>query len=64
MRHLFDGEIAKHQTTLAAYEKAKKFAFLEEELSEENGLLTPTQKVRRREVVKRYADAIEAMYAR
>ncbi len=63
-RQLFEAEINLHQTRLAAYEKVKKFAFLEEELSEDNGLLTPTQKVRRREVNRVYKDAIDAMYQR
>ena len=28
----------------------------------DNGMLTPSQKVKRREVMKRYGDAIEALY--
>ena len=59
---LFKREINSRQAHLAAYEKAHQFAFLPEELSEDNGLLTPTQKVRRRQVCARYADLIEGMY--
>ncbi|MDQ7007604.1 MAG: long-chain fatty acid--CoA ligase [Acidobacteriota bacterium] len=62
VRDLFRREINSRQAHLAAYEKAHQFAFLPEELTEENGLLTPTQKVRRRQVCARYADLIEGMY--
>jgi long-chain acyl-CoA synthetase len=47
---------------LAAYEKIKKIAVLEREFSLAEGEITPTLKVRRREVEKRYRDAIEKMY--
>lgn len=62
VRELYRGEINHLQAHLAAYEKAHQFAFLPEELTEENGLLTPTQKVRRRELAKRYAALIDDMY--
>ncbi len=62
VRHHYEQEIGRLQSGVAAFEKAKKFAFLEEELSEDNGMLTPTQKVRRREVNKQYKDTIDNMY--
>jgi len=40
----------------------KRFALIPDELSIESGLLTPTLKIRRPEVRKAYADAIEALY--
>ncbi len=47
---------------LASYEQIKKHAVLPLMLSIEDGTLTPTLKVKRREVEKQYADLIEGMY--
>jgi long-chain acyl-CoA synthetase len=47
---------------LAPYERPKKFTLLDHELTQESGELTPTQKIKRKEIVTRYADAIERMY--
>ena len=47
---------------LARYEQIRKFAILPAELSVDGGELTPTLKVKRREVDRKYADVIEAMY--
>jgi long-chain acyl-CoA synthetase len=47
----------------ARFEQIKKFAILPRELSIEAGELTPTLKVKRREVERRYADVLDALYA-
>jgi long-chain acyl-CoA synthetase len=47
---------------LARYEQIRRFAILPAELSVEGGELTPTLKVKRREVDRKYADVLEAMY--
>lgn len=62
VRELIESEIRRLQSNLAVFEKVRKFEFLQDDLTEENGLLTPTQKVRRTELVKRYQDLIEGMY--
>ena len=49
--------------SLAQFEKVKKFALLEHELTVENGELTPTLKVRRRIVDEKYRDIIDRLYA-
>ncbi|HEY6462915.1 MAG TPA: AMP-binding protein, partial [Polyangiaceae bacterium] len=48
---------------LARYEQIRRFAILPREFSVDGGELTPTLKVKRREVDRKYADVIEAMYA-
>ena len=48
---------------LARYEQVKKIALLPQELSVETGELTPTLKLKRRVILERHRDAIEALYA-
>jgi long-chain acyl-CoA synthetase len=48
---------------LASYETPKKFALLPEELTEENGFLTPSLKVKRRLVEERFRELIDRLYA-
>lgn len=47
---------------LASYERPKKLALLEEEFTVENGLMTPTLKVKRRELRERLGDVIDSLY--
>jgi long-chain acyl-CoA synthetase len=48
---------------LSQYEKVKKIAILENELTVDGGELTPTLKVKRRVVDEKYKDTIEKIYA-
>jgi long-chain acyl-CoA synthetase len=48
---------------LASFETPKKFALLPEELTEENGFLTPSLKIKRRVVNERFEGLIDALYA-
>ncbi len=48
---------------LAKFETPKKVLLLEDDFTIENGELTPTLKVKRREVEKRYKAQIDAVYA-
>jgi long-chain acyl-CoA synthetase len=60
---LFERQIAGLTTELAQYERVKKVALLENELTIEGGELTPTLKVKRRVVDEKYRDLIDALYA-
>lgn len=58
---LIDAELQEKNTELASYETIKKFRLVEE-FTIENGLLTPTMKVKRNVAMERYEDLIEGMY--
>jgi len=53
------GEINKNLTLL---EKIKKFHLISESFSIENGLLTPTMKVKRNKVIEKYKNILESFY--
>jgi long-chain acyl-CoA synthetase len=55
--------VQKVNTELASYESIKKFTVLDEDFTIENGLLTPTLKMKRKKITERYSTQIEAMYA-
>jgi long-chain acyl-CoA synthetase len=46
----------------AHYETVKKFKLVADEWSVESGELTPTLKVKRKVVEKKYADLIDSIY--
>lgn len=47
---------------LAKFESLKKFAILPKDLTQEDDELTPTLKVKRKNITKKYKDLIESMY--
>jgi long-chain acyl-CoA synthetase len=59
---LFERQIEKLTANFARYEKVKKIALLEKELTIEGGELTPTLKVKRRIIDEKYRDVIERLY--
>jgi len=61
---LFQTEIDRINADLAPFEKIKRFTLLDRELSQEQGELTPTLKVRRRVISQRFASQIESLYTR
>jgi len=48
---------------LAPFEQVRKFTILDHEFTQQAGHLTPSLKVKRREVYQRYWELLEAMYA-
>lgn len=59
---LYSERLAKFNARLPSYETIKKFVILPREFSIENGELTPTLKLKRKEVYAMYRDKIEHMY--
>jgi len=60
---LITDEIAKHSTGFKGYEAPRKFFLTAEDFTTENGMLTPSLKVKRRVVMERYGKDLEALYA-
>jgi long-chain acyl-CoA synthetase len=61
---LIQEEVRKVNKTLAKVEQVKNFAILDKRLEEEDGDVTPTMKVKRKNIEKTYSDVIESMYSR
>jgi long-chain acyl-CoA synthetase len=59
---LIQGEILEKNKEFASFETIKKFRIVEE-FTIENGMLTPTMKVKRNVAMERYNDVIKEMYA-
>jgi long-chain acyl-CoA synthetase len=60
---LIADELTILQKDLASYERARRFALIAEPFTIENGLLTPTMKIKRKEVEARYDMVIEPLYS-
>jgi len=63
IRQILSDHIDAINQSLAPYEQVKRFAVLPRDFTEEAGELTPTLKIRRREISKHYQDTIEGLYS-
>jgi len=59
---LIEAEVEKACGEMAGYEVPKKLLILPEPFSPENGILTPTLKLKRREVHSQFGEQLEALY--
>jgi long-chain acyl-CoA synthetase len=62
LRAYLDEHVARVNAQLARFEQVKRYGILTEDFTQENGLLTPTLKIKRKVVVERYRAAFEALY--
>jgi len=60
--NLIEKEIEKTNRQLSPWEKVKKFELLDEPLTIDGGELTPTMKVKRPVVLKKFKEEIDSMY--
>ncbi len=63
VKAVYERRIRRRSQELAPFERIQRFALLPQEFSQEAGELTPTLKVKRKEVERRYAGLIETLYA-
>ncbi len=59
---IISSEVKKANEDLSSIEKIRKFFIAKEPFSTENGLLTPTMKVRRHKVVEIYGETLDDLY--
>jgi long-chain acyl-CoA synthetase len=59
---LIHKEIAAHSASFKAFEQPKKFLITGEDFTLENGMLTPTLKLKRRKVLERYGADLDRLY--
>lgn len=59
---LLERQVAEATDRLAQFEKVKRIALLENELTVDGGELTPTLKVKRRVIDEKYKDVIDRIY--
>jgi long-chain acyl-CoA synthetase len=62
VERLIREEVDRVNRTLSQVETVKRFALLPRRFYEEEGDVTPTKKVKRRNIERRYADLIESLY--
>ena len=56
------GELEKYAVDFKGYEKPKDFAVVTEDFTTDNGMLTPTLKLKRRNVLAKYEGKLDALY--
>jgi long-chain acyl-CoA synthetase len=62
VQRLIAREVDTVNRTLSQVESVKRFALLPRRFYEEEGDVTPTKKVKRRNIEKRYSDLVESLY--
>ncbi|MBX3261924.1 MAG: long-chain fatty acid--CoA ligase [Labilithrix sp.] len=64
VRALFKKELDHYGEKFKGFEGVKDFALVSEDFTTDNGLLTPSLKVKRRKVFEKYEPVIESLYAK
>ncbi len=62
IRRLVEAHVEALNAGLAPHEAIRRFAILPVDFTEETGELTPTLKIRRREITKRYKGLLDSLY--
>src|SRR5207302_9579200 len=62
VRRLFTGELDRYSEDWKGFERVKKFMITAEPFTQENGMLTPSLKLKRRIVMAKYEERLRALY--
>ncbi len=61
-RRAIDEAVERVNDGLSVIERVRRFALISEGFTIENGLMTPTMKIRRNAIVERYGPVFEGLY--
>ncbi|THB78407.1 MAG: AMP-dependent synthetase [Desulfobacteraceae bacterium] len=64
LKTLIAREVEHANKELERFEQVKQYTVLTERFTEQNGMLTPTQKIKQKVILETYSDQIENMYDR
>jgi long-chain acyl-CoA synthetase len=64
VRELFKKELDHYGEKFKGFEGVKDFALISEDFTTDNGMLTPSLKVKRRKVFEKYESLIQSLYAK
>ncbi len=64
VRALFKKELEQYGEKFKGFEEVRDFALIDEDFTTDNGMLTPSLKVKRRKVLDKYQGTIDALYAK
>ncbi|WP_394838907.1 long-chain fatty acid--CoA ligase [Pendulispora rubella] len=62
VRELLGKEIEKYSEKFKGFESVQDFAIIDSDFTTENGMLTPSLKLKRRSVLEKYAPLLDALY--
>ena len=62
VRDLFKQELSKAQSDIKPYERVKDFVLDSEAFTPENGMLTPSLKIKRKAIIDRFGDHLDELY--
>ena len=62
MQQIFEKLLRTVSRQLATHEKVRKFLLVDDAFTIENGHMTPTLKIKRKEIIARYATEIDNVY--
>jgi len=64
VRELYKSELSRLSKDFKGYEEIRDFALIPQDFTPDNGMLTPSLKVKRRKIMEVYGPLVEAMYGK
>ncbi|GMV13078.1 MAG: long-chain fatty acid--CoA ligase [Polyangiaceae bacterium] len=62
VKQIIEEELKKYAKSFKGFERPEKFVLTSEDFTTDNGMLTPTLKLKRRNVLQKYEPALDALY--